>query len=122
MFLLDGVATGRELPCTTHGETTLAPAPIAMALESPAAMSSFTSPRSIETIIKVVAGQDDKTSRIIADVYGSVVKAGIHCAPSIKVAEAAKVIENTQRDLNIAFMNELSAVLERLGAVIRGGA
>ena len=67
-----------------------------------------------ESITKVVAGQDDATLRIIADVYGSVVKAGIHCAPSIKVAEAAKVIENTQRDLNIAFMNELSAILERL--------
>ncbi len=68
-----------------------------------------------ENIIKVVAGQDEKTLRILADVYGSVVKAGIHCAPSIKVAEAAKVIENTQRDLNIAFMNELSALFERLG-------
>ena len=68
-----------------------------------------------ETITKVVAGQDEKTLRIIVDVYGSVVTAGIHCAPSIKVAEAAKVIENTQRDLNIAFMNELSALFERLG-------
>src|SRR5262249_34232713 len=60
-----------------------------------------------ETITKVVAGQDEKTLRIIAETYGAVVKAGIHCAPSIKVAESAKVIENTQRDLNIAFMNEL---------------
>ncbi len=68
-----------------------------------------------ETIIKVVAGQDERTLQIVGDVYGSVVKAGIHRAPSIKVAEAAKVIENTQRDLNIAFMNELSAVFERLG-------
>jgi len=68
-----------------------------------------------ETITKVVSGQDEKTLRIVADVYGSVVKAGIHRAPSIKVAEAAKVIENTQRDLNIAFMNELSALFERLG-------
>ena len=67
-----------------------------------------------ETITKVVSGQDDETLRIIADVYGSVVTAGIHRAPSIKVAEAAKVIENTQRDLNIAFMNELSALFERL--------
>src|SRR5271155_1184155 len=67
-----------------------------------------------ETIIKVVSAQDEKTLRIVADVYGSVVKAGIHCAPSIRVAEAAKVIENTQRDLNIAFMNELSALFERL--------
>ena len=68
-----------------------------------------------ETITKVVSGQDEKTLDIVADVYGSVVTAGIHCAPSIKVAEAAKVIENTQRDLNIAFMNELSALFERLG-------
>lgn len=68
-----------------------------------------------ETITKVVSGQDEKTLRIVAEVYGSVVKAGVHCAPSIKVAEAAKVIENTQRDLNIAFMNELSALFERLG-------
>jgi UDP-N-acetyl-D-glucosamine/UDP-N-acetyl-D-galactosamine dehydrogenase len=68
-----------------------------------------------ETITKVVAGQDEKTLQIVAETYGQVVKAGIHCAPSIKVAEAAKVIENTQRDLNIAFMNELSALFERLG-------
>ncbi|MGB8894102.1 MAG: nucleotide sugar dehydrogenase, partial [Pseudolabrys sp.] len=63
-----------------------------------------------EAIIKVVSAQDARTLDIVADVYGSVVKAGIHRAPSIKVAEAAKVIENTQRDLNIAFMNELSAI------------
>lgn len=68
-----------------------------------------------ETITKVVAGQDAATLEIVADVYGSVVTAGIHRAPSIKVAEAAKVIENTQRDLNIAFMNELSAICHRLG-------
>ena len=68
-----------------------------------------------ETIIKVVSAQDARTLDIVADVYGSVVKAGIHRAPSIKVAEAAKVIENTQRDLNIAFMNELSAIFHQLG-------
>jgi UDP-N-acetyl-D-galactosamine dehydrogenase len=68
-----------------------------------------------ETITKVVSGQDERTLQIVADVYGSVVTAGIHRAPSIKVAEAAKVIENTQRDLNIAFMNELSALFEQLG-------
>jgi UDP-N-acetyl-D-glucosamine/UDP-N-acetyl-D-galactosamine dehydrogenase len=68
-----------------------------------------------ENITKVVSAQDAKTLDIIADVYGSVVKAGIHRAPSIKVAEAAKVIENTQRDLNIAFMNELSAIFHHLG-------
>lgn len=67
-----------------------------------------------ETIMKVVSGQDAETLEIVANVYGSVVKAGIHRAPSIKVAEAAKVIENTQRDLNIAFMNELSAIFQQL--------
>ena len=67
-----------------------------------------------ETIIKVVSAQDPATLDIIADVYGSVVTAGIHRAPSIKVAEAAKVIENTQRDLNIAFMNELSLIFREL--------
>jgi len=68
-----------------------------------------------ETIKKVVSAQDARTLDIVADVYGSVVTAGIHRAPSIKVAEAAKVIENTQRDLNIAFMNELSAIFHTLG-------
>lgn len=68
-----------------------------------------------ETITKVVAGQDAATLDIVAKVYGSVVTAGIHRAPSIKVAEAAKVIENTQRDLNIAFMNELSLICRSLG-------
>jgi UDP-N-acetyl-D-galactosamine dehydrogenase len=67
-----------------------------------------------ETIKKVVAGQDAETLAVIAEVYGSVVTAGIHKAPSIKVAEAAKVIENTQRDLNIALMNELSAICHLL--------
>jgi len=67
-----------------------------------------------ETIKKVVAGQDAETLEVIAAVYGSVVTAGIHKAPSIKVAEAAKVIENTQRDLNIALMNELSAICHLL--------
>jgi UDP-N-acetyl-D-glucosamine/UDP-N-acetyl-D-galactosamine dehydrogenase len=67
-----------------------------------------------ETIVKVVSAQDAKTLDIVAGVYGSVVTAGIHRAPSIKVAEAAKVIENTQRDLNIAFMNELSLIFQAL--------
>ncbi|WIG49988.1 MAG: UDP-N-acetyl-D-glucosamine 6-dehydrogenase [Afipia sp.] len=67
-----------------------------------------------ETIMKVVSAQDAGTLDIVADVYGSVVTAGIHRAPSIKVAEAAKVIENTQRDLNIAFMNELSLIFQAL--------
>jgi UDP-N-acetyl-D-galactosamine dehydrogenase len=68
-----------------------------------------------ETINKVVSAQDERTLDIVAKVYGSVIKADIHRAPSIKVAEAAKVIENTQRDLNIAFMNELSEIFGRLG-------
>ena len=67
-----------------------------------------------ETIKKVVAGQDTRTLDIVAAVYGAVVTAGLHKAPSIKVAEAAKVIENSQRDLNIAFMNELSAIFHLL--------
>jgi UDP-N-acetyl-D-glucosamine/UDP-N-acetyl-D-galactosamine dehydrogenase len=68
-----------------------------------------------ETITKVVSAQDPESLDIIASVYGSVVTAGVHRAPSIKVAEAAKVIENTQRDLNIAFMNELSLIFKVLG-------
>lgn len=67
-----------------------------------------------ETIVKVVSGSDPETREIVAQVYGSVVQAGVHIAPSIKVAEAAKVIENTQRDLNIALMNELSQIFHRL--------
>jgi len=69
----------------------------------------------LETIVKVVAGQDKPTADLLAGVYGSVVKAGIFRASCIKVAEAAKVIENTQRDLNIALMNELAVIFERMG-------
>ncbi|MCL2713258.1 MAG: nucleotide sugar dehydrogenase [Alphaproteobacteria bacterium] len=68
-----------------------------------------------ETIVKVVSAQDPQTLDIVAGVYGTAVTAGIYRAPSIKVAEAAKVIENTQRDLNIAFMNELSLIFQALG-------
>jgi UDP-N-acetyl-D-glucosamine/UDP-N-acetyl-D-galactosamine dehydrogenase len=67
-----------------------------------------------DAITKVVAGQDEATLDIVTQVYGSVVRADIHRAPSIKVAEAAKVLENTQRDLNIALMNELSAICHQL--------
>ncbi|WP_246164440.1 nucleotide sugar dehydrogenase [Blastochloris sulfoviridis] len=67
-----------------------------------------------ETIRKVVSGQDARTLDIVAAVYGAVVTAGVHRAPTIKVAEAAKVIENTQRDLNIALMNELSVIFHHL--------
>jgi UDP-N-acetyl-D-galactosamine dehydrogenase len=69
----------------------------------------------IDRIVKVVAGDDAATLERLARVYGAIVPAGIHQAPSIKVAEAAKVIENTQRDLNIALMNELALIFDRLG-------
>ncbi|MCE9536249.1 MAG: nucleotide sugar dehydrogenase [Nitrospirae bacterium] len=69
----------------------------------------------LERIIKVVSAQDDASLEIVANTYELVVKAGIHRASSIKVAEAAKVIENTQRDLNIALMNELALIFHRLG-------
>ena len=66
-------------------------------------------------ITKVVSGQDQRTLDVVAAVYESVVTAGVHRAATIKVAEAAKVIENTQRDLNIALMNELSLIFDRMG-------
>lgn len=69
----------------------------------------------LEKIVKVVSAQDAASLDIVADTYASVIKAGIHRASSIKVAEAAKVIENTQRDLNIALMNELALIFHRLG-------
>ena len=71
--------------------------------------------RSFTTIHKIVSGQDQATLDIVAAVYASVVIAGVHKASSIKVAEAAKVIENSQRDLNIAFMNELAVIFDRMG-------
>jgi UDP-N-acetyl-D-galactosamine dehydrogenase len=69
----------------------------------------------LDRIVKVVSGSDPETTRLLAQVYGSVVPAGIHTVSAIKVAEAAKVIENTQRDLNIALMNELSMIFDRIG-------
>jgi UDP-N-acetyl-D-galactosamine dehydrogenase len=71
--------------------------------------------RTITKIVKVVSGDDDATLNAIGDLYASVITAGIHRASSIKVAEAAKVIENTQRDLNIALMNELAIIFGKLG-------
>jgi UDP-N-acetyl-D-glucosamine/UDP-N-acetyl-D-galactosamine dehydrogenase len=68
-----------------------------------------------ERIVKVVAAEDAEALEIVAGCYGAVVEAGVHRAPSIKVAEAAKVIENTQRDLNIALMNELALIFHRMG-------
>src|SRR5262249_9978221 len=69
----------------------------------------------LETIVKVVAGEDEATLERGAPVHAGIVEAGIHRASSLEVAEAAKVIENTQRDLNIALMNELAIIFDRLG-------
>ncbi|MDR3159197.1 MAG: nucleotide sugar dehydrogenase [Zoogloeaceae bacterium] len=69
----------------------------------------------IVRIVKVVSGDDEATLQDIGDLYASVIAAGVHRASSIKVAEAAKVIENTQRDLNIALMNELAIIFDRIG-------
>ena len=69
----------------------------------------------LETIIKIVSGMDEETLDTVAKVYELVVEAGVHRAESIKVAEAAKVIENSQRDINIAFMNELSIIFNKMG-------
>ena len=69
----------------------------------------------LETIKKIVSGMDEETLDIVAKVYELVVDAGVHRASCIKVAEAAKVIENSQRDINIAFMNELSIIFNKLG-------
>ena len=71
--------------------------------------------RTLTKITKVVSGDTPETLERVAQMYGSVVTAGVHRASSIKVAEAAKVIENTQRDLNIALMNELAIIFDRLG-------
>jgi len=68
----------------------------------------------LERIVKVVSGEDAATLDRVADAYGGIIDAGVHRASSIKVAEAAKVIENTQRDLNIALMNELAIIFERM--------
>ena len=69
----------------------------------------------LETIVKIVSGMDAETLDTVAKVYELVVEAGVHRAESIKVAEAAKVIENSQRDINIAFMNELSIIFNKMG-------
>ncbi len=69
----------------------------------------------LETIVKIVSGMDEETLDEVAKVYELVVEAGVHRAESIKVAEAAKVIENSQRDVNIAFMNELSIIFNKMG-------
>jgi UDP-N-acetyl-D-glucosamine/UDP-N-acetyl-D-galactosamine dehydrogenase len=71
--------------------------------------------RTLTKIVKVVSGDTTETLKTVAEIYGSIITAGIHPASSIKVAEAAKVIENTQRDLNIALMNELAIIFNKIG-------
>ncbi|MCS7300054.1 MAG: nucleotide sugar dehydrogenase [Fimbriimonadales bacterium] len=82
---------------------------------SPERINPGDAEHTLETVVKVVAAQDAETTDTLARLYGLVVKAGIHKAPDIRTAEAAKVIENTQRDLNIALMNELAMLFHRLG-------
>jgi UDP-N-acetyl-D-galactosamine dehydrogenase len=73
----------------------------------------------LENIVKIVSGQDAEALDIVADLYERIIEAGVHRAESIKVAEAAKVAENSQRDINIAFMNELSIVFDRMNISTR---
>ncbi|MBP0015953.1 MAG: nucleotide sugar dehydrogenase [Cyanobacteria bacterium SBLK] len=81
---------------------------------SPERINPGDSDRTLEKIVKVVSGEDPDTRDLIAEIYGAIIEAGIYRAPSIKVAEAAKVIENIQRDINIALMNELAIIFDRL--------
>jgi UDP-N-acetyl-D-galactosamine dehydrogenase len=81
---------------------------------SPERINPGDTEHTLERIIKIVSGEDEATLNRVADAYGAIIQAGVHRAQSIKVAEAAKVIENTQRDLNIALMNELAIIFERM--------
>ncbi|MDX6182200.1 nucleotide sugar dehydrogenase [Flavobacterium sp. Fl-77] len=71
--------------------------------------------KTLTNILKIVSGNDDEALKVISEVYGTIIKAGLHKAESIKVAEAAKVIENTQRDINISLMNELAIIFDKMG-------
>ena len=82
---------------------------------SPERINPGDTKHTLENVVKVVSGCDEETLQEVAAVYELVVSAGVHKASSIKVAEAAKVIENTQRDLNIALMNELSIIFDKIG-------
>lgn len=82
---------------------------------SPERINPADKDNTLRTITKITSGIDKESSDIIAQVYGEIITAGIHRASSIKVAEAAKVIENSQRDINIAFVNELSLIFDRIG-------
>ena len=82
---------------------------------SPERINPADKENTLTKIMKITSGIDKESLDIIAEVYGAIIEAGIHRASSIKVAEAAKVIENSQRDINIAFMNELAMIFDRIG-------
>ncbi len=82
---------------------------------SPERINPGDTEHTLARVVKIVAGEDEETLQRVARTYGEIVPAGLHLAPTIRVAEAAKVIENTQRDLNIALMNELALIFDRLG-------
>jgi UDP-N-acetyl-D-galactosamine dehydrogenase len=82
---------------------------------SPERINPGDNEHAINKVVKVVSGDTPETASLLAELYGSVIPAGVHVAPDIRTAEAAKVIENTQRDLNIALMNELSIIFNELG-------
>lgn len=82
---------------------------------SPERISPGEKNRTLSKILKIVSGNDEEALELIAEVYDAIIKAGIYKAKSIKVAEAAKVIENVQRDINISFMNELAIVFDKMG-------
>ena len=71
--------------------------------------------KTLTNILKIVSGNDEEALEVISHIYGTIIKAGLHKAESIKVAEAAKVIENTQRDINISLMNELAIIFDKMG-------
>lgn len=82
---------------------------------SPERINPGDTEHTLDKVTKIISGQDEETAQKLAAVYGLVVKAGVYKAPTIRTAEAAKVIENVQRDLNIALMNELSVLFHRMG-------
>jgi len=82
---------------------------------SPERINPGDTEHTLEKVTKIISGQDDETAEKVGAIYGLVVKAGVYKAPTIRTAEAAKVIENVQRDLNIALMNELSVLFHRMG-------
>jgi len=86
---------------------------------SPERVNPGDSAHSLENVVKIVAGDTKETTEVLAEIYKKVIKAGVYKAPSIKVAEAAKILENIQRDVNIALVNEAAFIFNRLGVDTR---